>query len=319
MDNAGKCFFCETECEVYPAPSRHQVKQYECKYCGVYLLGEWPGIYDIDIKEPSIKFKIACVLNERRLKGLGRVALVGKKDANVRMNEYSVIPIGDILNKFPQRASDFLERILLNLNRLAKMPFDVVKVDIFDLSADRLHFFASNKGDCETIIRELSEQGLIRCDIFDIDKRGIVLTAKSWGMIENLKKRATKSKRVFVAMWFDSSMSDFYEKGIKPAIEKAGYVSVRIDLQEFNNKICDEIISEIKSCKFLVSDFSGQRSGVYFEAGYAMGEGKAVIFTVKEDDVKNLHFDTRQYNHIVYNSPEDLCKKLYNRISATIV
>jgi hypothetical protein len=50
-----------------------------------------------------------------------------------------------------------------------------------------------------------------------------------------------------------------------------------------------------------------------------MGQGKAVIFTIKEDDVKNLHFDTRQYNHIVYASPEDLYKKLYNRINATIV
>jgi hypothetical protein len=50
-----------------------------------------------------------------------------------------------------------------------------------------------------------------------------------------------------------------------------------------------------------------------------MGQGKAVIFTVKEDDVKDLHFDTRQYNHIVYKSPEELYEKLYNRIRATIV
>jgi len=277
MSNADKCFFCGTECEVYTAPLHHLLKQYECKYCGIYQLGERPGIYGIDIKDPYIKFKMACVLNERRLKGLGRVTLVGKKDANVKVNEFSIIPIDDILDEFPKKASDFVVRALLNLRRLVKQPFDKIELSSF------------------------------------------TLTTKCCEMIDNLQQQATDSKRVFVAMWFDSSMSDFYEKGVKLAIEKAGYIPVRIDLQEFNNKICDEIIAEIKRCKFLVSDFSGQRGGVYFEAGYAMGKGKAVIYTVKEDDVKDLHFDTRQYNHIVYNSPEDLCKKLYNRISATIV
>lgn len=316
MNHAGKCFFCETECEVYPAPSYHQVKQYECKYCGVYLLGEWPGVYDIDIREPTIKFKIACVLNERRLKGLGRVTLVGKKDANVKVNESSVIPIDNILDEFPKKASDFVVRALLNLSRLVKQPFDQIELSLEPVGK---HNVFSQEGDF--FLRELENQGWISSfgDSNSWEFWSFTLTTKCWAMIENLQQQATDSKHVFVAMWFDSSMSDFYEKGIKPAIEKAGYDPVRIDLQEFNNKICDEIISEIKRCKFLVSDFSGQREGVYFEAGYAMGQGKAVIFTVKEDDVKNLHFDTRQYNHIVYNSPEDLCKKLYNRISATIV
>ncbi len=122
-------------------------------------------------------------------------------------------------------------------------------------------------------------------------------------------------------MWFDESMKDYYKDGIKKAIEDADYVPVRIDLQDFNEKICDEIIAEIKRTKFLIADFSGLRSGVLFEAGFAKGLGREVIFTVREADVEKLklHFDTRQYNHIVYNSPEDLSKKLYNRICATIV
>jgi nucleoside 2-deoxyribosyltransferase len=144
---------------------------------------------------------------------------------------------------------------------------------------------------------------------------------RSWEIIENLQNSAIDSKKAFVAMWFDSTMKDFYEKGIKLAVEDAGYTAVRIDLKEFNNKICDELIAEIKRSKFLVADFSGLRSGVFFEAGFAKGLGREVIFTVREADVEKLkeHFDTRQYNHIVYDSPEDLRKKLYNRIGATIV
>jgi len=170
-----------------------------------------------------------------------------------------------------------------------------------------------------TILKELSEQGLIRDGNSVMRELRKILTSRSWEIIENLQNSAIDSKQAFVAMWFDESMDSYYNDGIKKAIEDAGYVPVRIDLQDFNGKICDEIIAEIKRCKFLISDFSGQRGGVYFEAGFAKGLGRPTIFTVKEDDVEELHFDTRQYNHIVYNSPEDLHKKLYNRICATII
>jgi nucleoside 2-deoxyribosyltransferase len=46
----------------------------------------------------------------------------------------------------------------------------------------------------------------------------------------------------------------------------------------------------------LIADFSGLRSGVFFEAGFAKGLGREVIFTVRKADVDQLkeHFDTIQ-------------------------
>ena len=38
-------------------------------------------------------------------------------------------------------------------------------------------------------------------------------------------------------MWFDDSMLDAWENGFTPAIQHAGYKPVRIDRQEFLNKI----------------------------------------------------------------------------------
>jgi nucleoside 2-deoxyribosyltransferase len=109
-----------------------------------------------------------------------------------------------------------------------------------------------------------------------------------------------------------------YEKGIAPALEQAGYQPTRIDLQEHNDKIDDRIIAEIRRCGLLIADFTGQRGGVYFEAGFAMGLGLPVIWTCRSDDVGDLHFDTRQYNHIVWDDPQDLKNKLLNRILATL-
>lgn len=49
-----------------------------------------------------------------------------------------------------------------------------------------------------------------------------------------------------------------------------------------------------------------------------MGLGLTVIWLCKESDIEGAHFDTRQYNHIVYTSEDELYTKLRNRILATI-
>ncbi|MBI5685583.1 MAG: hypothetical protein HZC54_10930 [Verrucomicrobia bacterium] len=91
-----------------------------------------------------------------------------------------------------------------------------------------------------------------------------------------------------------------------------------MDKLEHNGKICDKIVSEIHDSAFLIADFIGHRGGVYFEAGYAMGLGLPVIWLCREDEIDKAHFDTRQYNHIVWREPADLCEKLFSRIKATI-
>lgn len=79
-----------------------------------------------------------------------------------------------------------------------------------------------------------------------------------------------------------------------------------------------KIITEIKNSRFLVADVTQQRPGVYFEAGYALGLGIPVFWCVREDDLKNVHFDTRQYNHIVWKDENHLAEQLYFYVSAVI-
>ena len=314
-----KCFFCGGECEIVTVPTMHTVKEYKCKYCGPYLIDQaLIALYPL-INDTENKFKMACVLNERRLKGFGGVALSNKPNKEKKVYEYPQISVEELLYDFPKKASEFLNRILLNLSRLAPRPFSEIPLNL--KKPDNLYLFTKNTGECITILKELSEHGLVRDGGSTTQELRKILTSRSWEIIENLQNSVIDSKQAFVAMWFDESRNDYYKDGIKKAIEDAGYVPRRIDLQEFNEKICDEIIAEIKRAKFLIADFSGMRSGVFFEAGFAKGLGREVIFTVREADVEKLkeHFDTRQYNHIVYDSPEDLRKKLYNRIGATIV
>lgn len=138
----------------------------------------------------------------------------------------------------------------------------------------------------------------------------------------HLASRAADATQAFVAMWFDDSMSEAYDKGIQRAIVDAGYRPIRIDRKDHNNRIDDEIIAEIRRSRFLVADFTqgaaGARGGVYYEAGLAHGLNIPVIFTCRIDVIDKVHFDTRQYNHITWANSAELRKRLAKRISATI-
>jgi len=159
---------------------------------------------------------------------------------------------------------------------------------------------------------------------------GFLLTEKGYSKLDELSIKRPDTRRVFVAMWFDTAMTDAFELGMKPAIEDAGFEAVRIDRKEHNNKIDDEIIMEIRRAKFIVADFTAgtinsestthylPRGGVYYEAGFAMGLGIPVIWTVRSDQIGSVHFDTRQFAHITWTTPQDLNDALYKRIAAVI-
>jgi hypothetical protein len=125
------------------------------------------------------------------------------------------------------------------------------------------------------------------------------------------------SSKAFIAMWFDTSMSTAKDH-LEAAVRNAGYTPIIVNKVEHVNKIDDEIISQIRASRFLVADFTGQRGGVYFEAGFAMGLGIPVFWTCKSDHIKDLHFDIRQYNSIDWKDESDLCARLAKRIEAVI-
>lgn len=170
-----------------------------------------------------------------------------------------------------------------------------------------------------TLLEYLGEQGWIKSSA---EYTHNTLTVEGYARLAELETANAESSKGFVAMWFDHSTDEAWEEGIQRGIEDAGYEAVRIDQKEHINKIDDEIIAEIRRSRFVIADFTqgedGARGGVYYEAGFAHGLGIEVIFTCRKDALGDVHFDTRQYNHIVWETPEELRQRLAARISAVI-
>ena len=147
-----------------------------------------------------------------------------------------------------------------------------------------------------------------------------MITPAGWDHVFTQQFTASDNFEAFVAMWFDPGLNAMWTSGIVKGVMAAGYDPVRIDKREHNNKIDDEIVAAIRRARFVVADFTGQRGGVYFEAGLAAGLGKPVVWLCRRADLKEVHFDTRQYNFLLWDPDAvgELASGLQNRIEATI-
>ncbi|HEX7999370.1 MAG TPA: hypothetical protein VF528_13370 [Pyrinomonadaceae bacterium] len=293
-----KCWICGIAVDPY-SWDRPKGALIKCPTCGEYRLSEY--LAALMLRPPTdIRTNYIASAAIRELYESGTVPWV--EDLQ-KLRESVRIPDGPL---------ESIDRILLYVYR--KAPSAVEHV--------RLHFqndypiaYAKDAGEFEYFIEKAQELGYLERGT-DINR--VRLGIDGWKRVSELRRYEVKSNQAFVAMWFNKDLDLAWSEGFKPALEKTGYSPLRIDLSQHNEKIDDKIIAEIRRSGLLVADFTGQRGGVYFEAGFAMGLGKSVIWTCREDDVGKLHFDTRQYNHIVWTDASDLREKLMLRIEATL-
>ena len=172
------------------------------------------------------------------------------------------------------------------------------------ISSEELHF--------------IWKEYLITTKKFISSEQPRIITPAGWAYLESLRQPNPDSNKAFVAMWFEPEMEEIYDGFISKAINEAGYDSIQIGRKEHNNDINDEIIGEIRSSKFVIADFTGNRGGVYYETGFAYGLNIPVIYTCKKDQLKNVHFDVNHRNIIVWENGEELYERLLNRINSTI-
>jgi len=190
---------------------------------------------------------------------------------------------------------------------------------------------SKNNHETKFLIEYLRDEQYIKTADHNRFFEEVAIIGKGYQRLDQLQSSiSADTKKAFVAMWFDPSMKDPWDIGIRPGVEDAGFYPIRIDQKEHNNKIDDEIIAEIRESRFIIADFTSNiiddgksktniaRGGVYYEAGFAQGLGIPVIWTCRNDVIDYVHFDTRQFAHIVWESPEDLREKLTRRIRAVI-
>jgi len=152
---------------------------------------------------------------------------------------------------------------------------------------------------------------------------GATLSIDGWQRFSALQTAAAGSRRAFMAMQYrDPELDKVFFEYFKPAAKRAGYDLVKLDEEPRAGLIDDRLRLEIRTARFLVADLTHGNKGAYWEAGYAEGLGRPVIYTCKQsvfsskDPSVRPHFDTNHYLIVPWD-PADL-RKAGDQLTTTI-
>ena len=292
----------------------------------------------ITVDSPRAGGKYMCKQEDMRIcwseikekAGLARLTsiLVDRRKQGIEIPELTLDDIRIASSGHDMRVADRCDRILQYLGAQTILPSHAVELDphieghgplIFTFHELLAHAECVDWFGLESLLDFLEESRYVK-------KYGggkqiqYYLTVPGFERLEAINAKEPDSERAFVAMWFDESMDEPYSKGIMPAVKDAGYKPIRIADEHYTGPIVDRVLSEIRRSRFIVVDYTHEkdnaRGSVYFEAGFAQGLGLQVISTCRHDCVDYVHFDAKQFNHIVWKETADLREQLQARITA---
>lgn len=172
----------------------------------------------------------------------------------------------------------------------------------------------------EFIVNGLLEAGLLK-GVGDPNagRPRVTLTFPGWAKYEELLRGAVSGRNAFMAMPYDNEMlGRIVREHFRQAVAQTGFGLKRLDDDQPAGLIDDRLRVEIQGARFLVADLTHGNPGAYWEAGYAEGLGKPVIYTCEESVFKGkpTHFDTNHHLHVLWKA-EDMAPAM-ERLKATI-
>ncbi len=132
--------------------------------------------------------------------------------------------------------------------------------------------------------------------------------------------------KCFIASAFGHDDVDaVYDNCVNPLLKQLSITPLRADRVVHNEDIDDKIFELLDTADFAIADLTYARPSVYYEAGYATGKGKPVIYIARDDHFKasdrdpegflRIHFDLQMKNTIPWaHTNESFSKQLLARL-----
>ena len=191
---------------------------------------------------------------------------------------------------------------------------------------------ALNRESAIRLVKELEERKLLVTDGIGTAVRSdsagrphrefanITLGLDGWEQYEAEKRGQFSGNYGFIAMKFnDPDLEDFVRDIVKPAV-KEGIGYDLVDIRDVSQAgVIDNIMRvQIRDAAFVIAELSHDNLGAYWEAGYAEGLGKPVIYICeqKKFDEKSTHFDTNHCTTVLW--PRDNDENFKKELIATI-
>lgn len=178
------------------------------------------------------------------------------------------------------------------------------------------HFHASvgspNRDFALRICQQLAARGLVSAmdtATFDspYDVMQVDLTLDGWERYESERRGEVSTRRGFIALQFGDEVLDrFLAEVIKPAVSSIGY-----ELEDMRDAaragVIDNVMrAKIRDAAFVLVDLTHGNEGAYWEAGYAEGLGKPVLYLCqrREFEARGTHFDTNHCTTVQWEASD---------------
>lgn len=153
----------------------------------------------------------------------------------------------------------------------------------------------------QAVVPNPRDTGVLRGALFSLSLDG-------WERYETEKRGKFAGRYGFLAMKFgDPVLDPFVEAVLKPAV-RDGIGLDLVDLRQVSRAgVIDNILrTQIRDAAFVLVDLTHDNAGAYWEAGYAEGLGKPVIYLCEQSkfDAAKTHFDTNHCTTVMWSVSE---------------
>lgn len=135
----------------------------------------------------------------------------------------------------------------------------------------------------------------------------VELTFRGWRHFESLQRGAPSGRNAFMAMQYgDAGLDRIFTDHFRPAVKQTCFDLKRLDDEPRAGLLDAHMMLNIKTAWFLIADLTHSNRGAYWEAGYAAGLGKPVIYTCEQTiwSKEKTHFDTNHHLHIPWDAAD---------------
>lgn len=161
---------------------------------------------------------------------------------------------------------------------------------------------ALNEDDVNSIFKDCSDEGWVT-SLYGADATprpsivlGLSLSLSGWQKYHALLKKTDDGMTAVIAMKFgDRELDSLVNHHIKPIVqEQTKYKISRVSDDPQAGLIDNRMIMMLRDAPFIIADLTHGNHGAYWEAGFAEGLGKPVIYICREPEpgAVPLHFDT---------------------------
>ena len=176
---------------------------------------------------------------------------------------------------------------------------------------------ALNRESAVRLTEELDELGILKSDGIAVFTAGphrnigleepanVNLTLVGWEQYDSQIRGNFEGKSGFIAMQFnDDQLDPFVREVVKPTVKAATGWDL-VDMRDVATAgIIDNIMRmRIREARFVIADLTHDNAGAYWEAGYAEGLGKPVIYICEAEkfEREKSHFDTNHCTTIPWS------------------